>query len=267
MRWPLTWPWRRKSRRIGLVLSGGGARGAAHLGVLKVLEREGIRSDCVVGVSAGSIVGAGYCAGMSLAEMEEIALDLQWSKLGRLVRPRLGFFDSQRLESYVAKLIGDVQFADLSIPFAAVAADILTFQLVVLREGPVAWAVRASCALPGVFTPVERGDQLLIDGGTINNLPISAVREMGADYVIAVDLLPPLQDRHPRPQNLFEMWSLAFYALLRATHAEGEDADCLITPNVGSYGTFEFSKMEEMLEKGVEAAEAKVDQIKADLGL
>ena len=267
MRWPLIWPWRKKPRKIGLALSGGGARGAAHVGVLKVLEREGIRPDCVVGVSAGSIVGAGYCAGMSVAEMEKIALDLEWSKLGRLVRPRLGFFDSQRLESYVAELVGDLQFADLSIPFAAVAADILTCRLVVLKEGSVAWAVRASCALPGIFTPVERGDQILIDGGTINNLPVSVVQEMGADYIIAVDLLPAPQDGHPRPQNLFEMWSLAFYALLRATHAEGEDADCLIAPDVGSYGTFEFSKMEEMLAKGVEAAEAKIGQIKADLGL
>ena len=267
MRWPLTWPGRRKPRRIGLALSGGGARGAAHLGVLKVLEREGIRPDCVGGASAGSMVGAGYCAGLSVAEMEEVVLNLQWSKLGRLVRPRLGFFDSQRLENYVTELIGDLQFADLSIPFAAVAVDILTGQLVVLKEGSVAWAVRASCALPGIFTPVERGDQLLVDGGTINNLPVSIVREMGADYVIAVDLLPP-QDWHPRPQNLFEMWTLSFYTLLRVTHAEGEDADCLIAPDVGTYiSMMDFSKTGELIEKGVEAAEAKMDQIKADLGL
>jgi len=250
-----------------LALSGGGARGAAHLGVLKVLEREGIRPDCVGGASAGSMVGAGYCAGLSVAEMEEVVLNLQWSKLGRLVRPRLGFFDSQRLENYVTELIGDLQFADLSIPFAAVAVDILTGQLVVLKEGSVAWAVRASCALPGIFTPVERGDQLLVDGGTINNLPVSIVREMGADYVIAVDLLPP-QDWHPRPQNLFEMWTLSFYTLLRVTHAEGQDADCLIVPDVGTYiSMMDFSKTRELIEKGVEAAEAKMDQIKADLGL
>jgi NTE family protein len=267
MRWPLIWSRQRKPRRIGLALSGGGARGAAHLGVLKVLEREGIRPDCVGGASAGSMVGAGYCAGLSVAEMEDVVLNLQWSKLGRLVRPRLGFFDSQRLENYVTGLIGDLQFADLSIPFAAVAVDILTGQLVVLKEGSVAWAVRASCALPGIFTPVERGDQLLVDGGTINNLPVSIVREMSADYVIAVDLLPP-QDWHPRPQNLFEMWTLSFYTLLRVTHAEGQDADCLIVPDVGTYiSMMDFSKTRELIEKGVEAAEAKMDQIKADLGL
>ncbi len=267
MRWPVPPSWRRKSRKIGLALSGGGARGAAHLGVLKVLEREGIRPDYVVGVSAGSVVGAGYCAGLSVAKMEESALNLQWSKLGRLVRPRLGFFDSQRLEDYVTEVIGDLQFSDLSIPFAAVAVDILTSRLVVLKEGSVARAVRASCALPGIFTPVERGDQLLIDGGTINNLPVSVVREMGAEYVIAVDLLPPPQDRHPKPNNLFELWSLSFYTLLRATHAEGQEADCLITPAVGSYSIFEFPKMQEMVAKGVEAAEAKIDQIKAALDL
>ncbi|NIO67907.1 MAG: hypothetical protein GTN71_02300 [Anaerolineae bacterium] len=250
-----------------MALSGGAARGAAHLGVLKVLEREGIRPDFVAGSSAGSAVGAAYCAGLSVAEMEEVVLNLQWSKLGRLVRPRLGFFDSQRLENYMTELIGDLQFADLSIPFAAVAVDILTGQLVVLKEGSVAWAVRASCALPGIFTPVERGDQLLVDGGTINNLPVSIVREMRADYVIAVDLLPP-QDWHPRPQNLFEMWTLSFYTLLRVTHAEGQDADCLIVPDVGTYiSMIDFSKTGELIEKGVEAAEAKMDQIKADLGL
>jgi NTE family protein len=267
MCWPLNWLRRRKPRKIGLALGGGGARGAAHVGVLRVLEREGIRPDCVVGVSAGSVVGAAYCAGLSVAELEEIALDLQWTKLGRIVRPRLGFFDSQRLESYMTEIIGDLQFSDLSIPFAAVAADILTGQLVVLKEGSVAWAVRASCALPGIFTPVERGDQLLVDGGTVNNLPVSVAQEMGADYIMAVDLLPPVQAVHPRPQNLFEMWSLSLYTLLRVTHAEGKEADCLIAPAVGSYSIFEFSKMEEMLEEGVKAAEAKVDQIKADLGL
>ena len=267
MRWPWTWLGRKKPRKIGLALSGGAARGVAHMGVLRVLEREGIRPDCVAGSSAGSVAGAGYCAGLSVAELEEIALDLQWSKLGRLVRPRLGFFDSQCLESYMAEIIGDLQFADLAIPFAAVAADILTGQLVVLREGSVAWAVRASCALPGIFTPVERGDQLLVDGGTINNLPVSVVREMGAEYIIAVDLLPP-QDWHPRPQNIFEMWALSFYTLLRLTHAEGQEANCLIVPDVGSYTTMvDFSKTKELIEKGVEAAEAKIDQIKADLGL
>jgi NTE family protein len=235
--------------------------------VLKVLEREGIRPDFVGGTSAGSVVGAGYCAGLSVAEMEEVALNLQWSKLGRIVRPRLGFFDSRRLESYMTELIGDLQFADLSIPFAAVAVDILTGRLVVLREGSVAWAVRASCALPGIFTPVEKGDQLLVDGGTMNNLPVSVVREMGADYIIAVDLLPP-QDWHPKPQNLFEMWALSFYTLLRVTHLEGEEADCLIVPAVGSYTTMaDFSRTEELIEKGVEAAEAVIEQIKADLGL
>lgn len=267
MRWPLTWPWQKKPRKIGLALSGGAARGVTHVGVLKVLEREGIRPECVAGASAGAIVGAGYCAGLSAAEMEETALSLQWSKLGRIVRPGLGFFDSQRLENYVVRLIGDLQFSDLPIPFAAVATDILTGRLVVLKEGSVAWAVRASCALPGIFTPVERGDQLLVDGGAINNLPVSVVREMGADYIIAVDLLPP-QDWHPRPQNIFEMWALSVYTLLRLTHAEGEAADCLIVPDLGSYTTMlDFSKTGELIEMGVEAAEAKVDQIKADLGL
>lgn len=255
--------WRRKQKKkkIGLVLSGGSVRGAAHLGVLEVLEREGIRPDCVAGVSAGSAVGAVYCAGLDLEEMKRLALGLQWRKLGRITPPRLGFFDSKRLEEYLEEIIGPLQFKDLKIPFATVAVDIVRGELVVLKEGSVAQAVRASCALPGLFTPVERGDQILVDGGILNNLPVSVVREMGADYVIAVDLLPPTS-WGARPQHLLEMVYLVFYTLLRPAHSEASEADCLIVPDIARFNWMDFSQVPALIEKGREAAEAKIEEIK-----
>jgi len=128
----------------------------------------------------------------------------------------------------------------------------------------VAHAVRASCALPGVFTPVEWEGRLLVDGGLLNNLPVSVAREMGAEYVIAVDLLPPTQ-LEQTPRNLFEVWYLTFYTLLRMSHREGEQADCLITPQVGRFDWVDFSQVPDLIQRGREAAEAHMAQIKADM--
>ena len=258
------WRKKRKRKKIGLVLSGGSVRGAAHLGVLEVLEREGIRPDYVAGVSAGSVVGAVYCAGLDLDEIKRLALGLHWKKLGRVTRPRLGFLDGRRLEEYLAEIIGHLRFEELEIPLATVAVDIVRGELVVLKEGPVALAVRASCALPGVFTPVERGEQMLVDGGVLNNLPVSVAQDMGADYIIAVDLLPPTI-WGSRPRNLFEMFYLSFYTLLRAAHSEAPEADCLIVPAIGKFNWVDLSQAEALIEKGRQAAEAKIEQIKQDL--
>lgn len=240
---------KRKRKKIGLALGGGSVRGAAHLGVLEVLEREGIWPDYVAGVSAGSVVGAVYCAGLDLDEIKRLALGLHWKKLGRVTRPRLGFLDGRRLEEYLEEVIGPLQFEELEIPFAAVAVDIVRGEVVVLKEGPVAPSVQASCAIPGIFTPVERGDQILVDGGVLNNLPVSVARDMGANYVIAVDLLPPTI-WGARPRNLFEMFYLSFYALLRAAHSEAPGADCLIVPAIGKFNWVDFSQVGALIERG-----------------
>lgn len=254
-------------KRVGLALSGGAVRGAAHIGVLEVLEEHGIRPYCVAGTSAGSAVGVVYCAGMSLAQIKEVALNLQWGKLGRVVRPRLGFFDGSRVEAYLIELIGDRTFDELAIPFAAVAADILNDELVVLREGRVAPAVRASCALPGVFTPVEYEGRLLVDGGLINNLPVSAVREMGADYVIAVDLLPLSSVTREPPANLLEVWYLSLFTLMRNTHREASQANVVIYPSLGQFGWIDLSNVPSFIERGRRATEAMMPRILRDLNV
>lgn len=252
-------------KRIGLALSGGAVLGAAHIGVLEALEEHGIRPSCVAGTSAGSAVGAVYCAGMSLRRIRQVALDLEWAQIGRVVIPRRGFLDGSRLEESIVELIGDRTFDDLPIRFAAAAADLASEQLVILSEGRVARAVRASCALPGVFTPVEREGRLLVDGGLINNLPVSAVIDMGADYVIAVDLSAPPAASREMPESLLEIWFLSVATLIRNAHREASLADTVIRPDVGEFSWIDISSIPTLIERGREAAEAAIPQILSDL--
>ena len=252
-------------QRIGVALSGGAALGAAHIGVLQVLEAHGIQPDCVAGSSAGSAVGALYCAGMPLQRIEQLALDMRWSKIGRVVRPGCGFFDGSRMERYLVELVGDLRFEDLDIPLRVATADILTEELVILSQGRLAPAVRASCSVPGIFTPVEYGDRLLVDGGLINNLPVSALRDMGAEYVIAVDLAAPLIGPRGRPSRLLDMWMLTLATLLRNAHREVELADIVIVPSIGEFNPADLSKIPLIIERGRESAQVLMPQILRDL--
>jgi NTE family protein len=254
-------------KRVGLVLSGGGALGGAHVGALEVLDGAGIRPYCVSGASAGSAVGAVYCAGMSVERIKELAVTMDWGKLGRVVRPRRGFFDGSRLEQYLIDLIGDLTFEQLQVPFAAAAADILRDELVILRAGRLAPAVRASCAFPGVFTPVEHEGRLLVDGGLINNLPVAAARKMGAEYVIAVDLSAPLLAPRKPPANLLEMWFLSLATLIRNTHREASLADVVIFPAVGDFNWVDLSQIPVLIERGRDAAQRVLPRILSDLNM
>ena len=215
--------------KVGLVLGGGGAKGAAEVGVLKVLEEAGIKPDIIVGTSIGSIVGGLYASGYSAAELETMFKTQEWLTLLTDRRSSLanepyktvdgvtyifGFpiLDSQaqglgmmkgssieHMLDSMAKAKGCTDFASLRIPFSCVAADIRAGSEVILHEGSVAKAMRASMAIPGVFKPVEIGGRKLVDGGMLNNLPVDVCREMGADIVIAVDLQQ--NEQKPRPQT------------------------------------------------------------------
>ena len=255
------------SKRVGVALSGGGVLGAAHIGVLEVLEEHAIRPFCVTGASAGSAVGVAYCAGLGLQRIKELALAMRWAKLGRVVLPRRGLLDGSRLEDYVIELIGDRTFDQLQIPFAVAAADILTEELVILSEGRVAPAVRASCALPGVFTPVEYEGRLLVDGGIINNLPVAAARDLGAEYVIAVDLSSPMAGERQPPNTMLDMWLLMLSTLIRNTHREVALADVVIRPDVGEFSYIDLGHVPELIERGRQAAQEMMPVVLSDLGV
>lgn len=177
--------------RIGLALGSGGARGAAHTGVLKVLDREGVHPTIVAGSSIGSLIGAAYASGIPTADMEKEWLAVGVSKVLRGFMPtfpRTGLSSGHELRKLLVGLFGDVRIEDLPMPFAAVACDIDTGEPVALRSGSLVDAILASTAIPGIFHPVRWGSRILVDGGMVDPVPVSVCRDLGADLVIAVDI-------------------------------------------------------------------------------
>ena len=177
-------------QKIGLTLSGGSALGLAHIGVLKALEEEGIPIDMISGTSMGALIGAWYAKEGNSAILEEIASGIDWKREAHLVDLNLGllwkgFIHGQKVKSLLTHLIGDIEFRDLRIPFAAVATDAQSMEEIVLSEGSVIEAIRASISLPAIFTPARWHGRLLIDGGVVNPMPVDVVRKMGAEKVIA----------------------------------------------------------------------------------
>lgn len=275
----LLWEKPPRPQRIGLVLGGGAARGIAHIGVLQALETYGLRPNYIVGASAGALVGGLYAAGVSTDEMRTLAQRLKWwdisglpvalgwATLVTLAAP-LGVLDLDRLTEWIVKILGaDRQFQELQIPFAAIATDITTGQSIMLNEGPIAQAIRASCSVPGIFTPVRRQGRLLVDGGASNNLPVSAVQQMGADYVIAVDLLSSLPGSTVEPRNIIEVTITALYALIRAAQVDMPLAHCVIQPEIGHLSLADLTAVNELIMAGYKATVKAMPEILAALGM
>jgi len=185
-----------KRKKIGLALGSGSTRGFAHIGVLSVLEKQGIRPDYVAGTSVGAAIGALYCSGISPEQMKKIALSTEWQDLLDFTIPKTGFVAGNSVEQYVQKLTNNCKFSDLFIPMKIVATDIKNYEKVVFFQGNVAKAVRASISIPGVFSPVVIDSRELVDGALIDPIPIEIVRDMGADIIIAVDLSLDLNEVH-----------------------------------------------------------------------
>jgi NTE family protein len=174
-------------RRLGLVLGGGGGKGGAHLGVLAVLEELGVPIDIIVGTSVGAL-GVMYAAGVSLADLERFFRQTELRRIAAADPLRAGLIGPRKREALTVELLGERTFADLSIPCAVVAVDLVSGREVVIDQGPLVPALLATSAIPGVFPPVVRGDELLVDGGLLNNLPVDVARRMGAQRIIAVQL-------------------------------------------------------------------------------
>ena len=253
------------NHRIGIAFSGGSVRGFAHLGVWEVLSEHGIRPHCVSGASVGSIFAVLIAAGLSAQEIYERARVLSWRRLARPTFPwRLGWFSLAPLERLIEDLIGGPKtFADLPIPCALMAFDAEREEPVILREGPVARAVRASCAVPGIFTPIRWQGRLLVDGGVARNMPVQVLRDMGATFTIGIDLIPPTR----RPLRLRTPWAVArvaTYTLVRMTH-EIEPPDFTIQPDIRQFDFIRFRQREALIARGRAAAQAALPQLLARL--
>lgn len=251
--------------RVGLALSGGVARIIAHVGVLSVLMREpGLHIDVVAGTSAGSVVGAAYCAGLTLCEIEKMAEHAGWRTVASPTLSRHGLLSFARLERRMMCVLGDLWFCDLPTPLAVMATDLETSDPVVLYEGRVAKAVRASCSVPGVVEPTRLNGRYLVDGGIADNLPAEVVRAMGADYVIGVDIFAPHWNKRLGP---FGAGIMGMETLIRRAGGGLNQVDCLIAPKLNGVSFVRFHQTERLLALGREAAEACLPRLRADLGL
>ncbi|MFN2482172.1 MAG: patatin-like phospholipase family protein [Pyrinomonadaceae bacterium] len=253
------------SPRVGLALSGGAARGAAHVGVLKVLLEGGVRVDCVAGTSAGALVGGAFAAGVPVAELENFALRMRWRDFGRVTVSRLGVQSNARMEEYVRAQFPVKRFEDLLVPFAAVATDLHSGKAVVLKgEGDLAFAIRASCAVPGWYLPVvDKGGRRLVDGGLVALVPVAAARELLPDIVIAVDVNYEGAKFLGPPRTALGVLFQSMMVVQRTVSAhETRAADVAVRPKVGHIRWDEMGRAAELIRAGEEAARAALPAIK-----
>ncbi len=249
--------------KIALVLGGGAARGFAHVGVIRVLEQEKIPIDLVVGTSVGSLIGAIYADTRSSFDLEVLALKLEKEDIFdfSIFSSTTGPVKGDRLEKFVQSKVKKANIEELSIPYAAVATNLLTGERVVLDQGPVARAVRASSSIPGVFTPVVYQNMTLVDGGVIDNVPVDVAREKGADIVIAVNIGKNVAEKNVG--NIIEITLQAVNIMsYEISKYKVQGADILIEPNVGEVGMTDFTFKEYCMRAGIESAQKIMPELK-----
>jgi len=250
--------------KVGVALGGGFARGIAHIGVLRVLEQHEIPVDFIAGTSVGALVAATYASGTSTDEMERQGTLTRFRDFGRWTVSRMGMASNERLEEYLHKFTPARKFSEMKIPLCVVATDLIEGTSVYFTEGEIAPALRASCAYPGLFLPIEYHNRILVDGFLTETVPAPGVRKMGADIVISVHLEPGLLDSKPR--NTIEVISRSFSIIqMAATQSWRSATDILIEPNVHHILWDEFVKTPQLVAAGEEATRAAIPQIRAAL--
>lgn len=247
--------------KIGLALGAGAARGLAHLGVLKALKNHGIKPDFIAGSSMGALIGCLYACGLEPDFLVQFAAELRTKTWVDLTMPRSGFISGKRVEALIKFLTKDGCFEDLTIPFAAVATDIERGTPVILQTGKLAPAVHASLSIPVIFKPVKLEHRLLVDGGVVDQVPVSVVNNMGAEIIIAVDV-----NRYVSYHPLKNVFDIMFQALdimaKQILNPNLQTADILIQPKVGHIGRAHFHRVEELAALGEQAAEAAMPSLK-----
>lgn len=251
--------------KIALVLGGGAARGFAHVGVIRALEQEKIPIDMIIGTSVGSLIGAIYASDLNSFELEWTAFSLEKEHIFDFAMlsafTSMGPVKGDKLEEFVKTKVPVANIENLKLPFAAVATDLNRGTRVVIDHGPVGRAVRASSAIPGVFNPVEHQGKLLVDGGVVDNIPISVAREKGADIVIAVDISENVVNFNLT--NLIDVMLQSVNIMFRENVGyKKKDADILITPAIGSVGSFDFTQKKRCMQAGIEATQKAMPEIR-----
>ena len=253
-----------KTVKVALVLGAGASKGFAHIGVLKILETNRIPVNMIVGTSAGSFVGCLSAYGYDAFQLQRIAIGIDKGEIADLTVPDNGFIKGEKLAEYVNRTLRNTPIEKLRIPFYAVATDIQSGQEMIFGRGNAGAAVRASCAIPGVFHPVRIGDRVYVDGGVVSPVAVDAAKRLGADVVIAVDVSADVGGTPPETTIETIMQSISImYARLAAIQLGR--AEVVIRPKVGHIGAADFSMRHEAIMEGEKAAVEALPRIQAAL--
>jgi len=253
-------------KKVGLALGSGAARGLAHIGVLEVLDREGIPIDMIAGTSIGALIGALYAQQKDVSRIKNLAMDIGSKKFVFLIDPalpRTGLIRGRKIEGTVRSTIGDIEFGDLRVPFACVATDIGSGEEVIIKRGLVWEGIRASGSLPVLFTVAKWEGRYLVDGGLVSPVPVSVLKTMGADFIIAVNVMPYRGMRETKEPNIFSVimqtFHIASYQMIKSSLS---GADIVIEPQVGHIAFADFHRAEECILQGELAAQDSIPEIK-----
>ena len=247
---------------IGVALGGGFARGIAHIGVLKVLEQEGIPIRVVAGTSVGALIGASYCSGLSIAEMEEVAHNTRFTSFARWTLSRYGFASSDRMASFLKRTLKVQTFEELRIPLGVTATDYNTGEGVVFHSGQIIDPVRASCAYPGMFLPVNIRGRYLVDGMLSHPVPTRPLREMGADHVLAVHLKGTWSNGSP-PRHLLDVIGQSFAIAQNAMSSLWRQAaDVVVEPDVADFAYDDFKHADDLIRRGEVAMRKALPEVR-----
>ena len=247
---------------IGVALGGGFARGIAHIGVLKVLEQEGIPIRAITGTSVGALIGACYCSGLSLDEMEEVARNTRFTSFARWTLSRYGFATNDRMISFLTRTLKCKTFEDLRIPLGVTATDFNTGEGVVFHSGTIIEPIRASCAYPGMFLPVQIRGRHLVDGMLSHPVPTRPLREMGAERVLAVHLKGTWSSGGP-PRHLFDVIGQSFAIAQDAMGSLWRSAaDLVVEPDVAGFGYDDFKRAADLIKVGEVAMRKALPEVR-----
>jgi NTE family protein len=247
----------KRRKKIGLALGGGAVFGAAHVGVLRAIEEKKIDISYISGTSIGALVAALWAFGIGWGKIAGLAKDTKWLDISSLSLSKFGILSNKGIRKLMNENIGESTFDDAKIPLAMIATDISNGEKVVLKSGNVADAVMASACIPGIFIPVEIDNRMLVDGGIVENIPLSPLEEMGAKYIIGVDLNSNHQ--YQKPKNILEVMLNSFhFTLMAAAKLQTEEADLLLQPDLSGYNRVDLNQVGDLIEIGYRLAMEKL---------
>lgn len=248
-------------KEIGLALGGGAVLGAAHIGVLRALEELDYSIKWISGTSIGALIASLYVFEKGYEGVEEAVIDLSWKDVASISISKYALFSHKKMKRFLEETIGDVSFEDANIPFAVVATDIANGKKVILSKGKIAEAVLASTSIPGIFEPVEINKALLVDGGVVENVPVSPLKEVGADFVVGVDL--NAKYKYQRPSNIVGVLLNSFHlALSNIASQHVQQADIILEPDTSRFNLIDTKQTKDLIEEGYKEAMLKLRSMK-----